>query len=293
MRATACAVLAATIGLMVESGTADMTYAPMIFGTAMDASGNPLADGTYVMVADLDGDGWDGVDYDAQSGGADNATSWLWDADDMLMDRGQVTGGQVYPLRTIATADVPATWDPGVDEYYVLWFDVAYDVGATGPGSGVDYGVDLAGAVGTDPGNYGPILDGGLATLSTVGGATNGWYNDALLGDVDDSGVVTPLDALIVINKINDEGEHELSEPGDPLPGSGGYYWDVTNDATPAVSAADAQTVIDILNGAGAGGLGLARDDTGWVLTPEPATALLLVLGGGLLANRRRRSANA
>lgn len=293
MRATACAVLAAAIGLVVESATADMTYAPMIFGTAMDASGSPISDGTYVMVADLDGDGWNGVAYDAASGGSDNATSWLWDADDFLMDRGPVLNGEVYPFRTIATADIPAGYDAGVDDYFVLWFDVPYDAGATGPGNSVDYGVDYAGTVGTDPGDYGDILDGGLATLTTVGGAANGWYNDALLGDVDDSGAVTPLDALIVINKINAEGEHDLAEPGDPLPGSGGYYWDVTNDATPAVSAADAQSVIDILNGAGAGKLALAQGDTGWVLTPEPATVVLLVLGGGLLANRRRRSVTA
>ncbi|MFW5893878.1 MAG: Ig-like domain-containing protein, partial [Verrucomicrobiota bacterium] len=138
-----------------------------------DSAGDPIDNGTFVMVMDLDGDGFNGTNY---TGGSGPATSWLWDDDDMFMDRGPINDGEGFPFRQIWTEDIPETYDAGEDNYYLLWFDVPYDENADGPGDGVAYGVELLGTVGTDPGDYTPFADGGNATLQTGGG---GGTNDA------------------------------------------------------------------------------------------------------------------
>lgn len=161
-------IMMSAIALMAVAVQADMTYSPFAFVSLNDASGSLINDGTYVMVLDLDNDGWNGVDYLTQSAGDDNATSWLWDADDFLMDRGQVTGGDAFPFWTVSTANIPSGFTPDVDNYYVMWFDKSYNVADIGPGVGVNYGAENMGAVGTDPGDYGPFLVGGNAALQTV-----------------------------------------------------------------------------------------------------------------------------
>ncbi|MEI7837770.1 MAG: Ig-like domain-containing protein, partial [Planctomycetota bacterium] len=145
----------------------DMSYAPFMFN-ALNATDAPIADGTYVMALDLDGNGWQGNSYTAQSSGTDNASSWLWDANDMLMDRGQILNGEAYPFATISTAQKPATYTATVDHYYILWFDTPYSAGAAGPGAGVHYGAEDLGTVGTDPGDYNTFPAGGNASLTTV-----------------------------------------------------------------------------------------------------------------------------
>lgn len=155
------------VALAAVSANASMTYSPFLLD-GYDASGTPIANGTYVMVLDLDGDGWDGLDYLSQaSGSADNASSWLWDADDYIMDIGQFENGEAFPFSTFNASSVPG-YTANVDNYYVMWFDTAYNPLAAGPGVGVNYGVENLGAVGTDPGDYGPFLTGGNATLQTI-----------------------------------------------------------------------------------------------------------------------------
>lgn len=264
---------------------ADMTYSPTLMSNAMDASGNLIADGTYVMVLDLDNDGWQGTAYDAQSAGLDNAGAWLWDADDMLMDRGQIIDGEAYPFKILETAGIPAAFTPGVDHYYVLWFDTPYNAGAAGPGVGVAYGAEDLGVVGTDPGDYTPDGLGGNAILTTVAGVVASWHNDAMPGDVDNDGDVDADDAAILIAKINAEGPRALQQPGDdlPPPDGVGLFWDVTGDAAPFLSPLDALRVINEINGVG----GLELQALSVAEVPEPASMLLLTAGAGLLLRRR------
>lgn len=160
-------LFAICVALAAVSANASMTYSPFLLD-GYDASGNPISSGTYVMVLDLDGDGWNGLDYLSQaSGSANNASSWLWDADDYIMDIGAFYDGEAFPFSTFNAADVPG-FTANVDQYYVLWFDVAYNPLAAGPGIGINYGAENLGTVGTDPGNYGPFLTGGNATLQTI-----------------------------------------------------------------------------------------------------------------------------
>lgn len=162
----------ALLGIVALAGAApvqaDMTYAPFLFD-GYDENGDPIENGTYTMIIDLDGDGWDGVSY-LEQGPADaaNDLSWLWDSDDFLMDIGQIEDGEAFPFSTIPTADIPAGYDAEVDQYYLFWFNTPFDVAAGGPGQGIYYGAESLGTVGTDPGNYGPFALGGDATLQTT-----------------------------------------------------------------------------------------------------------------------------
>jgi hypothetical protein len=65
----------------------------------------------------------------------------------------------------------------------------------------------------------------------TSNGEILSWRNNALTQDVDDSGSIKNRDALIIINKLNNEGSHLLVAPTDPLPISKtGMYWDTNGD---------------------------------------------------------------
>ena len=68
------------------------------------------------------------------------------------------------------------------------------------------------------------------------------WHNYTLPVDVNNDGVVSALDALIVINHLNQSGSHELS----PTKPSGAMWLDVNKDQW--VSPADAIAIINHLN---------------------------------------------
>ncbi|MBN1587108.1 MAG: hypothetical protein JW937_06740 [Candidatus Omnitrophica bacterium] len=174
-------VIALLASALMLTGTAyaNVTYEVGV-ETAFDASGDPIIDGTYAMVLDRDNDGWNGNSYLTQSPGDANGFSWLWDSDDYLMDYGQV-GDIGFPLPGFATPNAayttgadaaaggfPAGYDAGVDQYYLLWFDKPFDVASAGPGGNVDYGAELLGFAGQDPGTYTPTFIGGNAYLTTV-----------------------------------------------------------------------------------------------------------------------------
>jgi hypothetical protein len=159
-----CAVMAIS-----APAFANVTYGPTMVN-AKDASGNLIADGTYSMFIDLNGDGWNGNSYLSQSAGDPNHTSWLWDTNDLLLDVGQITGGEAYTLRELTTAQLPATYNAGVDQYYLLWFNTPYNSAAAGPGAGISYGAASLGTVGADPGTYTPDLLAGNTNLLTTGG---------------------------------------------------------------------------------------------------------------------------
>ncbi len=155
--------------LMAVPAHADMSYGSFLFGGANDKMGNPITDGTFSMILDLNGDGWNGNSYLSQSSGAANDLSWLWDSNDLLMSQGQITNGEAYPVFSVSSADIPASYDAGVDKYYLLWFDKPFNLATAGPGAGIDYGVESLGTVGTDPGDYTTFPVGGSATFQTLG----------------------------------------------------------------------------------------------------------------------------
>ncbi len=278
------------VGAAAMTAQADMTYSPFMYN-ALDASGNAIANGTYLLVLDLNGNGWQGTGYTAQSSGAANSSNWLWDPCDYIMDRGAIGefnnsggyAGECYPFDTIKTSQIPAGYTANVDHYYLLWFDTPYNASATGPGAGVHYGAEDLGVVGTDPGDYTTFPNGGNASLITIAGAMP-WHNPALAADVNGDGSVTSADALAIIAKLNLEGSHALQTPGDPLPPTG-QYWDVSGDATPYISPLDAIIVIDQLNGA----VGSPSMHLSGGMVPEPATVLLLLLGSALIRARRAK----
>ena len=77
--------------------------------------------------------------------------------------------------------------------------------------------------------------------------SNSSWTNSNKAVDVDGNGVISPLDALLVINRLNLEGSHLLPTPGaEPPP-----YLDTNGDGS--LSPLDALLVINHLNRFGAG----------------------------------------
>jgi hypothetical protein len=103
MKKTLTAVIALALMMTAASARADVTYQPYIgFGAdfARNQLGEIIANGTFVMVLDRDGDGWGGVPYVGQNPDGnlfDNASSWVWDIDDLLMDRSPIVDGATDP----------------------------------------------------------------------------------------------------------------------------------------------------------------------------------------------------
>jgi hypothetical protein len=159
----------AVIALIFSAGAAqaDVNYSPFLL-SGYDAAGDPIADGTYTLVIDLDNDGWDGVPYVSQPVDTPNDFGWLWDEQDYMLDMGQITNGNAYPSETIDIASIDG-YDDGTDEYFLMWFDTPYDVDSTGPAAGIDYGAELLGQVGKDGETLSPIAEGGAAAFQTLG----------------------------------------------------------------------------------------------------------------------------
>jgi hypothetical protein len=85
------------------------------------------------------------------------------------------------------------------------------------------------------------------ATVSITVQAVADYQNPALAADVNKSGQVTPIDALIVINYINSHPGGEL--PPDPAPpATPEFYYDVNGDGR--CDAGDVLIIVNVLNGA-------------------------------------------
>ncbi len=120
----------------------------------------------------------------------------------------------------------------------------------TTPATGTQDVVILAdGSMQTDSGTVRKGDFGGVRDASAFP-----WQNPANPVDVDGSGSVVPLDALLVINELNTNGSRELPDPGpgnEPPP-----YFDVNGDNH--VSPIDALLVINYLNARSGNGSGEA-----------------------------------
>jgi hypothetical protein len=80
------------VALMAVSAQAGVTVSTTMNwdgGPPKSAQGAVIADGTYLMVLDLDGDGLNGHSYASTAMGP---TGWLQDSGDRLLDRGQIGG---------------------------------------------------------------------------------------------------------------------------------------------------------------------------------------------------------
>lgn len=161
-------VLMAAVALtfVASLARAEVAYFPEIY-TAMNKAGIEIANGTYALLIDLDGDGWNGQSYLAQAlAGSDNSSSWLWDSNDLLLDVGQIDSGMAFP---VGRTNIVDGYDVDVDDYYLFWFDVAYNAAMTAPGIGIDYGVELLGKVAADGSTMTPEAFGGIAAFQTLG----------------------------------------------------------------------------------------------------------------------------
>lgn len=136
------------------------------------------------------------------------------------------------------TADAPELFDvqPMFDEDGTLTFTPA--AGARGT---TTVTVLLTDNGGTADGG----VDTSIAHLLTVVIDTAPWQNPVDALDVDQDGEVIPLDALLVINELNDIGAHDLAPPAGPT--APPPFFDVNGDAH--VSPLDALLVINFLNG--------------------------------------------
>ncbi len=76
-------------------------------------------------------------------------------------------------------------------------------------------------------------------------GSNTPWQNPITADDVDGNGAVTPLDALVIINELNANGNHALGQLANPPSGPADYL-DVNGDGQ--VTPLDALTVINFLN---------------------------------------------
>lgn len=185
LRPTLVAMVA--VAMLATAANADVYYGVWMFdngaGTgARDAAGDTMAegDGTWVLAIDLDGDGWDGLDYTEQATSEDNYSSWLWDAEDWILGRGPVAdssagmfAGEIFAEGTMTSAEIDGltdgrSYDKDVDAYYILWFDVAYDAGAAGPGENVAYGAEYCNTLVGDGFNGDAFPVGGNANLTTT-----------------------------------------------------------------------------------------------------------------------------
>lgn len=223
---------ALVFGLVCLNASAEIAYTPFLL-TANNSAGTPIANGTYVLVLDLDGDGWNGNDYDAQPANGDSSSTWLWDTGDILMDRGQITDGMAAPTYRIQSDAIPPGYDVGVDEYYILWFDTPYVAAAAGPGVGVAYGAESLGTAGADPGTYTPVANGGNVTLQTVSGSAP-VNNAPILQGMGDQGGNELEELTFTINAEDPDGDDlTLSVTGLP-DGIGEYVGEAPTQASPA-----------------------------------------------------------
>ncbi|MEO8494770.1 MAG: Ig-like domain-containing protein, partial [Planctomycetota bacterium] len=105
-----------------------------------------------------------------------------------------------------------------------------------------------SGFTGTDRFTYRAIDNGGLqsapATVSITVASAAAFQNPTNPRDVNADGVVSPIDALLLINYLNEFGSHELTEalPGIPFPDTNGDNF---------ISPADVLVVVNHLNSVG------------------------------------------
>jgi hypothetical protein len=160
------AALFAVATMTTASQAAVIAYFPFLF-TGADAGNNLIEDGTYLIVVDIDGDGYNGVSYTSQApANVDNYSSWQWDAQDLYLDFGPVgtVNGEPGWAFPIGASNVNATDNKN---WYLLYFDLAFNPGSTGPGPGVNYAAEDLGVIPSTDATLTPFANGGPTLLTT------------------------------------------------------------------------------------------------------------------------------
>jgi hypothetical protein len=105
----------------------------------------------------------------------------------------------------------------------------------------------------------------------------NPWQNAGNPLDVNASGTITTLDALVIVNRLNLQGPAVLPPPGESIPTDNpptplfpSPFYDVNGDGR--VTVLDALTVINFLNSRTSGGLSVAGEAALAAATPTIAT---------------------
>ncbi|MFW5894001.1 MAG: putative Ig domain-containing protein, partial [Verrucomicrobiota bacterium] len=223
-------LLTLSITLLFASATmATVTYEPTWDGNLADSEGEAIADGTLVLVLDLDGDGNDGVPYASDNLSGD---TWQWDADDYILDRTKVGNplpGWSFPSDILDIYSVD-DYTAGEDVWYAIWFDTPFDEDADAPGSGVAYGVEEMGVAGNDGWTLTPSGEGGTAEFTTAGNG-GGENNAPVLDAIADQSVDEEQKLTFTINATDtEEDDLTLSVTGLPE----GDYFSTDPQTSPA-----------------------------------------------------------
>lgn len=220
------------------------------------------------------------------AGAGGGAATFLIDDSNLVRLAGSHLGGG----RTL-----DPTYDAATNTYRVARLNLrGIAVGSTEIRLGVGTnGITYTGAATTISFGFGdnPVSGSDKAAVSTTADAViqviSAWQNPVDRFDVNQSGEITPLDALLVINELNEDGPYTLPIPTlefGPPP-----FWDVSGNGS--IEPLDALQIIDFIDPTGSATLDFAVSSAEMAV-PEPATAWLMGLGSLALAGmkyRRRR----
>lgn len=193
-------------------------------------------------------------------------TVW-WDNGDGVQNLGEpgaggivirlngVEAGSGLSVNRLTQSNASGTYQfPGLAPgQYTLTLEVPFAVRLAPPSMGADHAADSD----FDPvtGQVSLVLTGPHDNLTVDAGLWRTWQNPRNPLDVNDDGVVVPLDVLLLINDINFRGTRSLPIP--PLaPLLPPPYLDINGDGQ--IGPLDALIVINYLNNASAGGEGEA-----------------------------------
>jgi hypothetical protein len=150
-------LMAGAFALTASVGAQGAVTLTMNTAPATDQAGDQI-DSVVAAVIDLDGDGWNGNSYTASTpaeGG--NASSFLWDEDDQLLDVVGVSKDEPATQLSAAGTKVGPEYDggldnPDADHWYGIWFNLPISAADSAePGDGAAYDAIDLGRVPTNP----------------------------------------------------------------------------------------------------------------------------------------------
>jgi hypothetical protein len=148
-----------SVAAIASNAHAGISYAAFMYN-ALDSSGNPIVNGTFRMIIDVNPTATDEATLAAS--GVDLSSTWTWDPADILLDMGQIGAGddgagECYPFYSGA---YPSGAD-ATDKVYLLWFE---SPNSASPLAGSHYGYELLGTVGKDTDESSIFPVGGVAS---------------------------------------------------------------------------------------------------------------------------------
>jgi len=163
--------------------------------------------------------------------------------DSFIIERGEVGAGSA--LLAVLSNDRTEPGDPLVVNYIECQQRYAGQASISYGRVAIDY-KPPAQFVGIDQFRYAVEDREGFGSSATITvEVRNGWRNQVLPGDVNGDRIVSPLDALVVLNELNARGSRQLGRPG---PEAAADRLDV--DGNGYVNPLDALLVINELNAA-------------------------------------------